>query len=64
MLLVRTNWTQHLFICQILYAFAIALTKIAIIASYLRFIPNKSFHKAMYVTLFPILGLWVTGKQY
>ncbi|USP75186.1 hypothetical protein yc1106_02460 [Curvularia clavata] len=55
------SFILDLFICQVLYAFAIALTKIAIIASYLRFIPNKSFHIAMYITLFPIVGLWITG---
>lgn len=49
--------------CQVLYAFAIALTKIAIISSYLRFIQDKSFRISMYATLFPIAALWVTGMM-
>ncbi|KAH7410047.1 hypothetical protein DE146DRAFT_604726 [Phaeosphaeria sp. MPI-PUGE-AT-0046c] len=50
-----------LLVCQILYALAIALTKIAIISSYLRFIQNTSFRIVMYSTLFVTLGLLVCG---
>ncbi|KAF2245009.1 hypothetical protein BU26DRAFT_409406, partial [Trematosphaeria pertusa] len=52
---------QYLYICQVLYACAIASTKIAIIASYLRFIQDKSFRLAMYGTSVVIVGLWFTG---
>ncbi|KAL6167551.1 hypothetical protein ACJQWK_06971 [Exserohilum turcicum] len=54
----------YLYVCQILYTFAIALTKIAIISSYLRFIQDRSFHMAMYATSVFIAGLWVTGKAH
>ncbi|EMD66616.1 hypothetical protein COCSADRAFT_85047 [Bipolaris sorokiniana ND90Pr] len=50
-----------LYICQILYACAIALTKLAIISSYFRFVPDQKFHTCMYVTMFPVVGLWITG---
>ena len=52
---------QILLVCQILYALAIALTKIAIISSYLRFIQTKRFRIIMYGTLFVTLGLLVCG---
>ncbi|KAF2676300.1 hypothetical protein K458DRAFT_397033 [Lentithecium fluviatile CBS 122367] len=52
---------QYLYICQVLYACAIASTKIAIIASYLRFIQDRNFRLAMYATSFVIVGLWFTG---
>ncbi|KAF1848658.1 uncharacterized protein K460DRAFT_353613 [Cucurbitaria berberidis CBS 394.84] len=55
------NCILHLYICQVLYAFAIALTKIAIISSYLRFIQNRRFRMSMYVISGVIAGLWVTG---
>ncbi|KAF1945858.1 hypothetical protein EJ02DRAFT_473841 [Clathrospora elynae] len=51
----------YLYVCQVLYAFAIALTKIAIISSYLRFIKDGKFRIAMYITSVFIAGLWVTG---
>ncbi|KAH7081372.1 hypothetical protein BKA63DRAFT_599720 [Paraphoma chrysanthemicola] len=51
----------YLFICQILYAFSIALTKIAIITSYLRFIQTRNFRILMYVTLGVTIGLWICG---
>lgn len=54
--------TEYLYICQVLYACAIASTKIAIIASYLRFIQDKSFRLAMYGTSVVIVGLWFTGQ--
>jgi hypothetical protein len=57
-----TNPLQYLYVCQVLYAFAIALTKIAIISSYLRFIQDRAFRTAMYVTSVIIAVLWVTGK--
>lgn len=50
-----------LLVCQILYALAIALTKIAIISSYLRFIQDRSFRIFMYSTLFVTVGLLVCG---
>lgn len=53
---------QYLYVCQVLYACAIAFTKVAIIASYLRFIQDRKFCIAMYVTGIVIGGLWVTGK--
>jgi len=52
---------QHLYVCQVLYACAIAFTKISIIASYLRFIVDPKFRIAMYATTTVILGLWITG---
>lgn len=55
--------SQYLYVCQVLYAFAIALTKIAIISSYLRFIQHRGFRLTMYATLVLIVGLWVTGKS-
>ncbi|KAI4705024.1 hypothetical protein J4E89_009317 [Alternaria sp. Ai002NY15] len=54
--------SKYLFICQILYAFAIALTKIAIISSYLRFIHDKTFRIWMYAISVCIVGLWISGK--
>jgi hypothetical protein len=59
---VFTDPLQYLYVCQVLYAFAIALTKIAIISSYLRFIQDRAFRTAMYVISVIIAGLWVTGK--
>ncbi|KAI4640009.1 hypothetical protein J4E93_008808 [Alternaria ventricosa] len=53
----------YLFICQILYAFAIALTKIAIISSYLRFIQDRTFRIWMYAISVLIVGLWISGKM-
>jgi hypothetical protein len=44
-----------------LYAFAIALTKIAIISSYLRFIQQKKFRMIMYGTMFVTMGLLICG---
>jgi hypothetical protein len=58
------NTIQYLYVCQVLYAFAIALTKIAIISSYLRFIQDKAFCIAMYVISVTIASLWVTGKAH
>ncbi|CAO2653938.1 Nn.00g106710.m01.CDS01 [Neocucurbitaria sp. VM-36] len=55
------NCILHLYICQVLYACAIALTKIAIISSYLRFIQDRTFRISMYVISAVIAGLWVTG---
>lgn len=52
---------QYLYICQVLYACAIASTKIGIIASYLRFIQDKTFRLVMYGTVFVIVSLWFTG---
>jgi hypothetical protein len=52
---------QSLFVCQVLYACAIAFTKVAIIASYLRFIPNRKFRIALVITGIIIAGQWVTG---
>jgi hypothetical protein len=52
---------QFLLVCQILYAFAIAMTKIAIISSYLRFIQQKTFRRVMYATLFVTVGLLICG---
>jgi hypothetical protein len=46
-----------------LYACAIASTKIAIIASYLRFIQDRGFRLAMYGTAFVIVSLWFTGQR-
>lgn len=57
----RPNSAQILLVCQVLYALAIALTKIAIISSYLRFIQTKSFRIVMNLTLFVTLGLLVCG---
>ena len=45
-----------------LYACAIAFTKIAIVASYLRFIRDGRFRIAMYLTAIVIVGLWFTGE--
>ncbi|KAF2031008.1 hypothetical protein EK21DRAFT_100112 [Setomelanomma holmii] len=50
-----------LFICQILYAFSIFTTKIAIISSYLRFIQARTFRMIMYITLAVTVGLWICG---
>ncbi|KAL6707604.1 hypothetical protein ACN47E_003954 [Coniothyrium glycines] len=55
------NCVLYLYICQILYAFAISLTKIAVISSYLRFIQEKGFRWSMYTIAMSILALWVTG---
>ncbi|KAF2711595.1 hypothetical protein K504DRAFT_224701 [Pleomassaria siparia CBS 279.74] len=52
---------QYLYTCQILYACAVAFTKIAIIASYLRFIQERRFRIALYATAVVVLGLWLTG---
>jgi hypothetical protein len=59
-----TNALQYLFVCQVLYCFAIALTKLAIISQYLRFIPDKSFRAALYGISVIILGLFITGKTH
>jgi hypothetical protein len=48
-------------VCQVLYAFAIALTKIAIISSYLRFIQDNTFRLIMYMTVFVTFGLLICG---
>ncbi|KAH8634519.1 hypothetical protein IG631_09919 [Alternaria alternata] len=48
----------------VLYCFAIALTKLAIISQYLRFIPDKSFRAALYAISVIILGLFITGKTH
>jgi hypothetical protein len=45
----------------VLYASAIALTKAAIISSYLRFIQDETFRLVMYGTLFVTFGLWICG---
>jgi magnesium-transporting ATPase (P-type) len=58
----QTKALQYLYICQVLYAFAIALTKVAIISSYLRFIQNPTFRLLMYITAFVTAGLWVCGS--
>ncbi|CAI9629685.1 unnamed protein product [Alternaria burnsii] len=55
------NCILYLFVCQVLYCFAIALTKLAIISQYLRFIPDKSFRAALYAISVIILGLFITG---
>ncbi|KAF2260786.1 hypothetical protein CC78DRAFT_522823 [Lojkania enalia] len=55
------NCIQYLYVCQVLYACAIAFTKLSIIASYLRFIQDERFRIYMYVTAIVVLGLWVTG---
>lgn len=52
---------QFLLVCQILYAFAIALTKVAIILSYLRFIQDHTFRMIMFTTLFVTIALWICG---
>ncbi|KAH7361092.1 hypothetical protein BKA66DRAFT_213953 [Pyrenochaeta sp. MPI-SDFR-AT-0127] len=52
---------QYLYVCQVLYACAIAFTKIAIVASYLRFIQDWKFRIAMYLTAIVIVGLWFAG---
>ncbi|KAF2747111.1 hypothetical protein M011DRAFT_403147 [Sporormia fimetaria CBS 119925] len=52
---------QYLFVCQVLYACAIAFTKLSIIASYLRFFQEPVFRIAMHVTALLVLGIWVTG---
>ncbi|KAF2011955.1 hypothetical protein BU24DRAFT_352711 [Aaosphaeria arxii CBS 175.79] len=52
---------QLLYVCQVLYACAIASTKIAIIASYLRFVQDRKFRISMHVTAGLIIGLWLTG---
>jgi hypothetical protein len=58
----RTSDTlQYLLVCQVLYACAIALTKAAIVSSYLRFIQDKNFRLIMYATLFITGGLWICG---
>ncbi|KAF2786286.1 hypothetical protein K505DRAFT_260196 [Melanomma pulvis-pyrius CBS 109.77] len=58
---VRNCVQQYLYVCQVLYACAIAFTKIAIIASYLRFVQDPKFRMAMYATAVVIVGLWFTG---
>ncbi|CAN9457782.1 unnamed protein product [Alternaria alternata] len=58
------NCILYLFVCQVLYCFAIALTKLAIISQYLRFIPDKSFRAALYGISVIILGLFITGKTH
>ncbi|KAF2853823.1 hypothetical protein T440DRAFT_389092 [Plenodomus tracheiphilus IPT5] len=55
------NCILYLYVCQILYAFAIASTKIAIISSYLRFIQHKGFRMTMYVIAMIVIGQWITG---
>ncbi|KAF1915954.1 hypothetical protein BDU57DRAFT_211131 [Ampelomyces quisqualis] len=50
-----------LLVCQILYASAIALTKVAIISSYLRFIQNHNFRIIMFATLFVTISLMICG---
>lgn len=60
---VITDREQYLYVCQVLYACAIAFTKIAIIASYLRFVQDPKFRMAMYATAVVIVGLWFTGTQ-
>ncbi|PSN61477.1 hypothetical protein BS50DRAFT_504244 [Corynespora cassiicola Philippines] len=58
---IAKSCIQYLFVCQVFYACAIAFTKIAIIASYLRFVADGKFRMAMWATSFVIIGLWFTG---
>lgn len=62
MIVMMAQQMQYLYIAQVLYACAIAFTKIAIIASYLRFIQDGMFRLAMYGTGFVIISLWFTGQ--
>ena len=59
--LLTYNSTYN-YICQVLYACAIAFTKIAVVASYLRFIRDGKFRITMYLTAIVIVGLWFTGE--
>ncbi|KAL1794317.1 hypothetical protein ACET3X_007738 [Alternaria dauci] len=52
---------RYLIICQILYSFAITLTKIAIISQYLRFIQERAFRTKMYVISIIIVGHFITA---
>ncbi|KAF2661768.1 hypothetical protein K491DRAFT_385322 [Lophiostoma macrostomum CBS 122681] len=47
---IVSSCIQYLYVCQVVYTCAIAFTKIAIISSYLRFIHDKVFRMAMYIT--------------
>ncbi|KAF2877998.1 hypothetical protein BDV95DRAFT_633475 [Massariosphaeria phaeospora] len=58
---ITKSCIQYLYVCQVLYACAIGSTKIAIIASYLRFILDQKFRTAMYSTAVVIVGLWCSG---
>lgn len=50
-----------MFISQVFYSAGVTLAKISIIATYLRFIRAKSFHYAMYVVGFIVIGNGVTN---
>lgn len=56
---MNPNPSQSLIACQVLYAIAVTLTKISIIASYLRVFPTRTLHRFMYITAGVIVGLWV-----
>jgi hypothetical protein len=56
---LNSNPPQTLIVCQVLYATAVTLTKISIIASYIRVFPTRTFHYFMYITAAVIIGLWV-----
>jgi hypothetical protein len=51
--------SKILLVCQVLYATAITSTKLSIIATYLRVLPNRKLHRLLYCTGALILGLWV-----
>lgn len=56
---LNSNPSQILIVCQVLYATAVTLTKISIIASYIRVFPTRTFHRFMYITAGVIVGFWV-----
>lgn len=51
--------SQTLWICQFMYATALALVKLSIISSYLRVFPTKMFRRIMYGLAVPIVMVWI-----
>jgi hypothetical protein len=56
---MKTEFSQTLFICQVLYSTAVTFTKASIIASYLRVLPTPIFRRLMYATASLIVALWI-----
>lgn len=54
-----TEFLRTLFVCQVLYATAVTITKASIIASYLRVLPTPFFRRLMHVTATLIAAMWI-----
>ena len=56
---IKIDVSQTLFVCQVLYATAVTITKTSIIASYLRIFPTAVFGYLMAITTAVIVALWI-----